>query len=159
MIEGTITATDYLAAQRLHLRRRLIILCAIEALLFVLATVLLILTNDPITIFVFSGFLGLFAIVLLNWFIVLPRKSRRHTRQMKLDQLHIQLHWDDEALSSASEQGQARKAWRDYVKSRADQHIVLLYHADNLFTMIPARWFDSEAQRAEFLRLAGKAGG
>lgn len=159
MIEGTLTATDYLAAQRLHQRRRFIIVCAIEALFVVSAAVMLMLTNDPMAIFVFSGFLGLFALVLLNWFIVLPRKSRRYARQMKLDQLHIRLHWDDEALSSASEQGQARKAWRDYVKSRADQHIVLLYHADNLFTMIPARWFDSEAQRAEFLRLAGKAGG
>jgi hypothetical protein len=54
--------------------------------------------------------------------------------------------------------GQASRPWLDYVKSKEDNQVFLLYHSDVMFEIIPKSWFRSSEQVEAFRRLSSRAG-
>ncbi len=66
--------------------------------------------------------------------------------------------WNAEFLEAQGKSGHAKREWRNYVKFKEDEKLFLLYHADNIFEMLPKGWFQDQAQVADFRLHAGKAG-
>lgn len=159
MIAGRLTEADFLAAQRLYRRRwargAIVILLIVAAA----GVALLLATGQRIGI----GLLCIAAGGLLGETIqsrlLLPRQARRLFRQCAAYRQSFQYSWDEDWLSVTCESGNARRRWSDYVKYRENDRVFLLYHADNLFEMLPKAWFSGAGQMAELRRLAAKAGG
>lgn len=158
MISGRLSEDDFLAAQRLHRRR-----CSrgVTTVLLVVALVGIPLlftdglaTGVTLMIVAICGLLG----EALQSRLLLPWQARRLYRQCAAYRQSFGYSWDEESLSVTSESGHARRRWSDYVKFREDERIFLLYHADNLFEMLPKAWFAGTPQIEAVRRLAAKAG-
>ncbi len=161
MISGIISPHDHLAAQRLHtrhqLRRALAILAA--TLLVGLSLVLWL----PPDLRVFGALLmgaaggGLIGLgVTRAW--ILPRKVRRlHAQQAALRHV-VTYAWDEAGIDVAWSGGQARRPWTDFVRCRENAQVLLLYHNDMLFEVVPTSWFVDATQREAFRRLASQVG-
>lgn len=162
MISGIISLDDYLAAQRLHqgrLFRRALTLMAV--LLLVGMPLLVGGSSDSISLIggllVGMGGSGLIGFPLLyKWKI--PRKVRRlHAQQAALRHA-ITYAWDENGLEVTWSGGQARRPWTDFIRYRESSQVLLLYHNDMLFDMVPTSWFVDAAQREAFRRLASQVG-
>jgi len=159
MISGQLTEEDFLAAQRLYRQR-----CArraISILLLVAAAgvVLLLATGQRVGIGLLCIAVGGLLGETIQSRLLLPRQSRRLFRQCVAYRQPFQYSWDEDCLSVICESGHARRRWSDYVRYRENDRVFLLYHADNLFEMLPKAWFSGAGQMAELRRLAAKAGG
>ncbi|MCC4597917.1 YcxB family protein [Xanthomonas campestris pv. phormiicola] len=162
MISGIISVDDYLAAQRLHQRRPLRRALVLTATLL-LAGVPLVIVGTSDAVCVVGGMLGgiggggLIGLALLyGW--KLPRKLRRlHAQQAALRHA-ITYAWDETGLEVRWSGGQARRPWTDFIRYRESPQVLLLYHNDMLFDMVPTSWFADAAQREAFRRLAARVG-
>lgn len=106
----------------------------------------------------------------------LPQKALGHetplqalkTWRMKMPELFVKsvrnhpgpdtYTWDSDFIAAQGVSGQSRRAWKNYAKFKENEEMFLLYHADNMFEMLPKRWFISDAQIAEFRGCASRAG-
>ncbi|QNH11703.1 YcxB family protein [Xanthomonas sp. SI] len=161
MISGIISVDDYLAAQRLHhgrLFRRALTLMAV--LLLVGMPLLLFGSPDSIRsliggLLVGMGGGGLIGFPLLyKWKI--PRKVRRLHAQQATLRHSITYAWDEDGLEVSWSGGRARRSWTDFIRYRESPRVLLLYHNDMLFDMVPTSWFVDDAQREAFQRLASR---
>lgn len=150
MIEttGTITADDYLQAQRLHIRPRLrfLVIGLVVAALFVLA-----LAHSAIAALRGSGsavtpvlLILCFSYLALLYFVLLPLQARRIYRQQKT--LHVAQTFlvDESGLGVRSELGVATLPWHMLHRWKENRHLFLVYHAPNLFTPLPKRLLSPE---------------
>ncbi|NYF20420.1 hypothetical protein HDC36_001881 [Xanthomonas sp. JAI131] len=162
MISGVISLDDYLAAQRLHQRRPLRRALVLSATLLLVGVPLVIVgTSDAVCIV--GGLLGgiggggLIGLALLyGW--KLPRKLRRlHAQQAALRHA-ITYAWDENGLEVTWSGGHARRPWADFIRYRENPQVLLLYHNDMLFDMVPTSWFVDAAQREAFRKLASRVG-
>lgn len=140
-------ADDYVAALKLHAlwsRRRLLVFVSVG----VVAAVLLF-TSAPtwpsiIAGGVLGGVIGGLSCYALGWLFYLPWKARRMFRQQKSLQEVYEVDWNDEGLSVRGQRVQGVTPWRDYLKKKENAQLVLLYHSDVLFQMLPRRQFTAE---------------
>lgn len=158
MISGTLSKADYLDAQRLHrkafVRRQSLILAAfaVVGLIIVWAGYFL-----PGAILVGAGVGGAIG-ELVSSKLLLPRRHARIFHQQASLRAHFTYSWDDECIYVVAETGQAKRPWRDYVKSKESDQVFLLYHSDVMFEMLPKAWFQSPEQVDAFRRLASQVG-
>lgn len=82
--------------------------------------------------------------------LLLPRRARRLFAQQKNLQRPLTFHWDDSGLAWSSENGSGKTAWSDYLKRRQNDRVVLLYHSDAMFQMLPRRAFTRLEQWRSF---------
>ena len=158
MISGAISADEFLAAQRLHLRhvvRRQLTILAI----FVIVGLLIVWAgyfSPGIILFGVGagGFIGQFILSKYSW----PRRQLRIYNQQASLRSNFVYSWDTEHISVVADTGQAKRHWIDYVKSRENNQVFLLYHSDVMFEIIPKSWFHSSEQVETFRRLSLRAG-
>jgi hypothetical protein len=81
---------------------------------------------------------------------VLPSRSRRVFAQQKNLQRPVTIDWDSEELRWNSAGGSGRTCWIDFVKWRRNDRVLLLYHSDVLFQLLPMRAFASQEQWSSF---------
>ena len=62
--------------------------------------------------------------------VVLPRRSRRIFAQQKNLQRPLEFWWNDDALHGSNERGSSATPWADYLRSRRDDRVILLYLSD-----------------------------
>jgi YcxB-like protein len=154
MITGTISASDYLDAQRLHgerVRRWYFYICAAVITAGIAFTAFGL--RRPGVTLVFVAIIGL-VVEYLIWTFYLPRKIRHLHRQQKDFALPFTYWWDAEFIESKSDNGQSKRRWRNYAKFKENETMFLLYHADNMFEALPKNWFRDQAQIDEFRRFA-----
>ena len=53
-------------------------------------------------------------------------------------------------LSVHSDRGNGERNWRDLLKVKEDDRLLLLYTTDALFEVVPKGWFQTPAQLSEF---------
>lgn len=154
MISGTLSQDDYLAAQRLHrkayLRRQLVILVASAVVGLIVACTGHFLVG---IVLVGAGAGGLIGEWVLSKFS-LPRRHVRIFHQQASLRSNFTYSWDSECICVVAESGQAKRLWRDYVKSKEDDRVFLLYHSDVMFEIFPKAWFSCREQVEEFRLLA-----
>jgi YcxB-like protein len=153
MITGTISASDYLDAQRLHRARAVRWFFVFCGVLITLGIVLMLFYSPQLGVMLVCAGVGLVAFELIFASLYLPWKVRRLHRQQKDLAAVFTYAWDDEFLEGKSANGQSKRRWRDYEKRKENEKMFLVYHADNLFEMFPKPWFRDQAQIDEFRSL------
>lgn len=157
MITGTISVADFLRAQRLHRKSVRGWSYAFAAAALFISTLLFFFGMKQSGLI--CGFAGIGAFVgeLVTARVYLPWKVRRlHSQQKALAQ-PFTYSWDREYIHVQGAQGSAKRLWTDYCKVKEDEDVILLYHADNLFEMLPKAWFGTAESLADFRALASGA--
>lgn len=159
MITGLISVQDFLRGQRLHRRPIAIGSHVFVAVLMVFGAAALFFAPSPhLGLACLGAGIGGLIGELVTSQVYLPRKVRRLHAQQKDLASPFSYEWDEGHLTARGASGSARRPWSNYVKLKEDEHLFLLYHADNLFEMFPKSWFPTPEAMAEFRRLAEAAG-
>ena len=155
MVTGSISATDFLNAQKLH-RAKVVRWCYVSSSIVLAVGVVLHLVNDRSSLGFILACAGVGGIVgeLVMSHAYLPRKIRRIHRQQKDLAAPFTYQWDEHVLEAQGVSGQSKRPWENYAKFKEDENLFLLYHCDNLFEMFPKHWFRDQAQLNEFRGLA-----
>jgi len=150
MITGSISVSDYLAAQRLHRKlssRRYLIAAFLGG---AAGAIVLFLGMRMLGLILLCAGLGGIIGELASAHLYLPWKVRHLHSQQKDLASPFTYTWDTEWLEAAGISGYSKRKWKDYVKLEEDEHLFLLYHSDNLFEMFPKNWFSTAAKMNEF---------
>lgn len=159
MISGTISADDFLSAQRLHrqpmARRQLVVLAA----LMLIGLLIVRAGYFSLGIITFgAGAGGLVGELVLSRLLLTRRHLRIYHQQTSLRSSYT-YSWDAESISVVCDSGQAKRSWSDYVKSRENDQMFLLYHSDVMFEIFPKSWFLNWEQVKAFRELSSQVGG
>jgi YcxB-like protein len=158
-IPFTLTEADMLAGNRLAIRRYI----RNGALRFVIGVIAV---SAGVTMIAFAfaprpfaDAMTLFAEILaiytalaiaLGVFIVFvapKQRAKKNFKQMPALRRGQSVVWDDAAIAFTSEYGNASIPFADLHQWAADDEIVIIYPADHLFYMLPARVFATEGDR------------
>lgn len=152
IIHGTISFSDYLAAQWLHIRpRRWLAIVGVVLLVLVIWALwwTFIRSNhhrhDSGDWVFLAAIAYLMLLPLIVWY-----KSRRTYRQRR--DLHRPLSFSvlDAGLETQTEHSHGMKPWSDYHRWKEGKAIFLLYISDNFFQLIPKHLFANDADIASF---------
>jgi len=84
---------------------------------------------------------GVFAYLAFMAFIWIPRKIRLSYNQRKDFRHEISMVVTNAGVASHTEQGNGMRPWSDYLKWKEGKSIFLLYLSDQMFQMVPKRFF------------------
>lgn len=145
-LKGRIVADDLLAAQWVHarLKRTSAVFGAVILVLVVITMVALFFWQrqswkDPVTWILPI----LFAYLMFTVFVLVPRRVRRSYAQRKDLQQDISMTVTSDGLETRTERGYNLKPWDDYLTWKEGKSIFLLYFSDQLYQMIPKRFFST----------------
>lgn len=148
---GTLTADDFVAAQTLHMRKWRKRQYAFFAFIGILGgTLVWSGARMPGMIGIgacIGGLAGIFALHRRR----LPGTWKKLFEQQKSLHERFCYSWDDSGLHVVTTLGQARRPWSHFTDLDEDAHLILLYHSDAMFELIPKRWF-AEAEFLDSLR-------
>lgn len=159
MISGTLTQEHHLHALRLHRRKAVKVLVGVLLACAVIGVVALATDHHTSGLILVCGGVGGAISAFAQSRLTLPRQVAKIHRQQASLHAHYTCSWDEEWLSVASEHVQAKRRWSDYAKVRENEEVLLLYHSDVMFEVLPKAWFNGQAQMDEFRRLASRAAG
>jgi hypothetical protein len=159
MISGTLTQEHHLHALRLHRRKTVKVLVGVLLACAVIGVVALATDHLFSGLILVCGGVGGAISAFAQSRLTLPRQVAKIHRQQASLHAHYTYSWDEEWLSVASEHVQAKRRWSDYAKVRENEEVLLLYHSDVMFEVLPKAWFNGQAQMDEFRRLASRAAG
>lgn len=147
---------DYLRAQYLHIRPRLIfkVLGALIFLAAIWAVWYSFLGGGSDELSWSDSILPTAAgYLVLHFFVYLPWKTRRIYRQQKSLQREVKMQFSGAGLSAENEVGRGLSPWSDYLKWKENEHLFLLYISDPFFHMIPKRLFKNSADIGQLRQL------
>lgn len=158
---GTIEVDDLIAAQRLHRAaadRRFLMLdlgLAVAGLALILAAHPSLLAILPIWGCSIGAMLVGAGVTtgVLQWVAsktLQPRFWKRLYAQQKSLHAPITCRFDDTGLALSTPLGQGHRPWSHYIRLRENDAVILLYHSDILFDLIPKRWFADPAMLQAF---------
>ena len=148
-LKGTITSEDYVAAQWLHVRPRGTYAVVGIALLVAAAWAIWYSFSVPSLRgngWLLVGSLGLI-VASGGW---IRYKAIRVYRQHKALQRPIHLESTAVGLYGENETGHSTTPWTDYLRWKEGKTLFLLYVSDQMFHIIPKRFFNSESDITEF---------
>jgi hypothetical protein len=159
MIKGTYTADDLVSAQWLHVRprRSLRVVGILLAAVLCLAGVVMFIgpsgSDWPWGKWLYLASLAYFPILFA---VGMPYRTRRSFRQRK--DLHRECSFaaSDDGLRVQSGDIQGLKPWSDYLKWKEGDDAFLLYMSDNMYQVVPRRFFDSASDVDTFRALLEK---
>jgi hypothetical protein len=156
MIKGIYRPNDLVSASWVNLRprRSLAIAGLIVAVLGCLA-LLSVFVVPPATAPGWGrwAFLTLVVYVIASFGIGIPYRSRRSYKQRKDLQRECTFDPSESGLGFRAENVQAVKPWSDYLKWKEGRSLFLIYMSDNLYQVIPKRFFASEGEVGAFREL------
>jgi hypothetical protein len=150
MISGHISVNDYLQAQRLHRKswEKWSKIVAVVIVVFSVAIIVVGYRNFGVLLLCVG--MGLLISEYTFASIYLPRFVKKNHAQRKDLANRFTYSWDTEYVEAKSDTGSAKRPWSHYTKLKEDEHVFLLYHADNMFEMLPKSWFPSLEKIHEF---------
>lgn len=158
MITGSISASDYLNAQRLHREKSVRWYYAASGTAIAVGVALYFFYQQKLGFIVGCAGIGGVIGELVMSSLYLPWKIRRLHVQQKDLASPFTYTWDSEFLEAKGVSGQSKRQWSNYAKCKENEKLFLLYHSDVLFEMFPKNWFQNQTQIAEFRSLANRAG-
>lgn len=156
-IRASLTTQDYIKAQYVHLRPRpLIKWCGVSLIGLALWVCFVQLFFPPHGRITWRSFvmIGLLALLVILFWVVLPRTAKTIFGQQKSLQVVREIEITPEGCTSSSAFGVVTMKWKDFHKYKVGRDLILVYHSDPLFQMFPKRWFsaDEYTQFQEYLR-------
>jgi hypothetical protein len=163
MIAGTFEPKDLLAASWVHLRPRRAYAIVGSFLLasFLWAGWLSFFgknaRSDDWGRWIIPGVIGYFVFYLV-W---IPLQTRRTFKQRKDLQREVSIAIVDAGLEQTTQDSHGVKPWGDYLRWKEGKDLFLLYISDNMYQVVPKRFFSSVVEIDEFRTLLRKnvAGG
>lgn len=149
-IEGKLEQTDYLNATLLHLQPTgvaRILLYAILSIVGFFVVVLIYMTalNElPVGLMIPGLFLAAF--VALYRYVLIPNQVKKIFNQQKNLSLPFELEITDAGLVGINELGKSTQPWNHFVKWKENKDLLILYHSDALYSMIPKRLCTDSSQ-------------
>jgi hypothetical protein len=157
----TLTADDYVAANRLHLRNwyrsgRVLAAFALAALayLILLAVAYLDRWGTAELVALNAGAAAFIVFCMAIHFLFVPITTRRAFRNHKTLHRPCTYAWSETGLTVANVSGEWLTAWSDYLKWREDAQVFIFYQAPRLFNMLPKRVLTPQ-QMADLRQCAG----
>jgi hypothetical protein len=151
-IEGTFTAEDYLHALKLGRHGTLFSNNIARVLLYILLGILLLSTGylgwateswSPIISVAF--FMGVVVAMISLFFVIyIPNRAKKIFDQQKELHLPFKMRFGEDGLHFENSIGQATRPWEMFVKWKEDKNILMLYHSDVMFSMLPKRLMNDE---------------
>jgi YcxB-like protein len=153
-VTGIVTYSDYFAAYRLYRRRTAIMMNWITLLAAIVGLVVILAGYRSWGIYLMGAGIG----GLLGEFIqarfLLPRKVKQLYAQYKGITAPIVYEWDSELFRAQNSMGKSERSWKDFVKIKEDDKVLLLYITDDLFQIVPKSWLKDAWKLEDFRRHA-----
>jgi hypothetical protein len=146
-VEGKIILEDYQNANRLSRKPKgfSIILRVVTYLFIGIAAVyiLFVALTSPnwatiLPLFVFAG-------IIVFTLAYVPYRTKKVFEQQKELHYPFTMTIDETGLHTKNQIGESKRPWNMFVKWREDQHLIMFYHSDILFSMISKRYLSEEA--------------
>lgn len=144
-IQGTLCESEYLAAQRLHLKPR--------PILAVVGVVLIIAALGAAYVDRSWWLILALAYLAAAFFVYMPFKQRRTFRQYKALSEAVTVEVRDEGLFFKRANGEGLVPWSHITKWRSNGKLLLLYPASNVFHLLPASFFPNQESFIKFVKL------
>lgn len=153
-LDGQLLWSDYLRSQYLHYRPRpwLALVGTVVLVLIVWASYVTIsdwLSGTGPWILAVICVVALLYVVLYVG-VIIPVSAYRIFKQQKSLNLPFSIEASSEAFCAFNETGKTTMPWSYFVKWKESEKLLLLYHSDVLFNLVPKRLFQSDAQLNEF---------
>jgi hypothetical protein len=156
-INGQLKWTDYLNSQLLHLRpttfMRVVYYSMYAVVLLAFGGIIYQFVTGQLE-FSFSyllPFLFIIAIVPLYRYVFLPMQTRKIFAQQKALNSPFEIEFDETEMTVSNEFGNHRMPWGNFAKWKEDSELLMLYHSDVMYNIIPKRFF-SDPQQIEIIR-------
>lgn len=145
----TVSAQDVVSAQRLHATPKPLL----SASLLILATGGIVVAYAESLLSpggAFGAVLGMFGWLAVQFLVIIPYLSRRIYLQQKSLHIEHQFEWDDQFVYFHSQDTEGKMRWSDFTKFKENRNMLLLYHSDSLYNMMPKRCFSSHETFEDF---------
>jgi hypothetical protein len=133
LAEGTITESDYVAAQFLHIRPRPIF-AVIGILLVGMFAFVLVVKSSLIKFGILAYFIAWFA-------VYIPWQAKRVYRQYHALSKPVWMEIREDGLYFKRENAEGLVPWSEILKWRHGKRLLLLYPASNVFHIVPSHFF------------------
>jgi hypothetical protein len=144
-ISGTVSESDFLKSQYLHLKPNLI---------FSILGILICLAALMVLVFSFSWILlACIAYFVLYFGLFIPWRARKLYREYTAMREPVTVNVSDEGLEFISENGQGILPWVDIRKTKSNKTLLLVYPNRSIFHIIPSHFFASTEEYLEFIGL------
>jgi len=150
MITGVVSEADYVGAYTLHRRSVAVAINWVLGTIAAAGLLLAIFGVKPWGLFLFLGGVGGLIGEAVQAHLYVPKQARKFYSQFKGIDAPITYRWNAEKLSVHSDRGNGERNWRDLLKVKEDDRLLLLYTTDALFEVVPKGWFQTPAQLSEF---------
>ncbi len=163
-LTGQLQWMDYFNAQLLHMKPKGVLKIinyvsyALLGLVGILGFYLLYLFaigewHSSLASILFVIFIPTFFLVfwLLFRYVLLPNRIKKLFAQQK--ELHVPFEMEiaESNIVVSNAYGNAVRPWKDFLKWKENEELIMLYHSDILFTIIPKR-FLADPQQLEFIK-------
>lgn len=156
-INGQLQWTDYLNSQLLHLRptafMRIVYYFFYALVVFAFGQVIYHFVTGQLD---FSFVLLLPLLILVAMFplyryVLLPMQTRKIFAQQKALHSPFEVEFNETEMTVSNEFGNSRIPWGNFARWKEDSELILLYHSDVMYNIIPKRFF-SDSQQIEIVK-------
>ena len=138
---------DYLNAQKLHMRKSnfAFVLLGVVLILYVLVSLIMVLLYGAreYATYILIVLIPVGAVLLFRY-VLLPRRIKRIFEQQKELHAPIEIEITEDALRTSSQYGHAERPWSMFLHWNEDANVLVIYHSDAMFTILPKRFFSPE---------------
>jgi len=151
-IEGTYQVEDYVQANRLHMRQkwlrntfvRLVFYGTLFCLSVFVGIWVAISSTDQSPLSILAAILPIILMIALLGYIYLPYRMKKIFAQQKELHLPFKMQISEAGIHSENSLGQGTRPWNMFTKWKEDQKIMMIYHSDVMFSMLPKRLLTME---------------
>jgi hypothetical protein len=156
--KGQLQWTDYLNSQLLHMQSgglmRIVLYGAITIMGLGVVGALYLLATGQLDAQMIGIFLPLFLMALffpLYRYVILPGRIKKIFFQQKELSSPFEMEFTDTSMAVSNEFGSSNRPWGHFTKWKENKEVLMLYHSDVLYTIIPKRVF-ADAQQVETVK-------
>jgi hypothetical protein len=151
-LKGQLQWTDYLNSQLLHMQpswgRRIMYYGVYLFLVFALVSALYLFAVGQLDIQLsyILPFLILVAIYPLYRYVILPNRIKKIFTQQKELHSPFEIEFTDAGMIMSNEFGNSIRPWRNFNKWKENKELIMLYHSDVMYSILPKRLFTDPQQ-------------
>jgi len=147
-VQVQLTEDDFVAAMQLHALRapRLWVIVGVVVVLLLIADFNFYAGSGEHSYLLLAlGVIYAFVLLVVVPYLILPWRARKQFRQMAASRDRFEVVWDNDTVTITAANWMQKSGWRDFVRSRENEKLILLYISDYSFRIVPKRAFAQAA--------------